>query len=72
MTKQLEKAFSEATKLPPREQNRLARRWLEELASEKRWASLFAKSGRKLAAMAKEALAEHRRGETKELVPSEL
>lgn len=72
MTKQLEKAFSEANKLPPKEQNRLARWLLEEFASEQRWAKLFAKSGRKLAALEKEALAEHRRGETKELDPSDL
>jgi len=72
MTKQLEKAFSEAKKLPPKEQNRLAKRLLEDLASEKRWARLFAKTGRKLAALEAEALAEHSRGETKELDPDEL
>jgi hypothetical protein len=72
MTKQLEKAFSEAKKLPPKEQNRLARRLLEDLASEKRWARLLAKTGPKLDALEDEALAEHRRGETKELDPDAL
>jgi hypothetical protein len=67
MTKQLEKTFREATKLPAREQNRLARRWLEELVSEKKWARLFATTGRKLAALEKETLEARRRGETKEL-----
>jgi hypothetical protein len=52
--------------------NRIAKWLLEEIASERRWARAFARSGSKLAAMEKEALAEHRRGETKELDPSEL
>jgi hypothetical protein len=64
MISQLENAFNEAKKLPAKEQNRLAKRLLEELASERRWARAFTRSGRRLAAMAKEALAEHRRGET--------
>ena len=38
---------------------------LEELASEKRWADLFAKSQAPLARLAEEALAEHRAGKTK-------
>jgi hypothetical protein len=72
MTKQLEKAFSEAKKLPPKEQNRLAKRLLEDLTSEKRWARLLAKTSRKLEALEEEALAEHRRGETKLLDPDAL
>jgi hypothetical protein len=72
MTKQLEKAFSEAKKLPPKEQNSLAKWLLEELASEKRWSQAFARSHRQLAAMAKAAIAEDRRGETKDLDPSDL
>ena len=36
MTKQLEQAFMEASKLPPEEQNILAKWLLAELSSEKR------------------------------------
>jgi hypothetical protein len=67
MTKQLEKAFSEANKLPLKEQNSLARWLLEELASERRWSEQFARSRPQMAAMAKAALAEHRPGKSKDL-----
>jgi hypothetical protein len=65
MTKLLEKAFEEASKLPDIEQNILARRVLEELESEKRWEAAFAASEDALEAMADEALAEHAQGKTR-------
>jgi hypothetical protein len=67
MTQLLEKALSEVAKLPPSEQDALAAILLEELASEKRWAELFARSQGPLSRMAEEALAEHRAGKTKPL-----
>ena len=66
MTK-LELAFAEATKLPPKEQDRLAEWLLAELDSERRWNQLFAESRDVLETLAAEALDEHRRGQTQEL-----
>ena len=71
MTK-LELAFAEATKLPPKEQDRFAEWLLAELASEKRWNQLFAESQDVLETLASEALDEHRRGETQELDPEKI
>lgn len=68
MTKPLERAFTEASKLPPEEQNILARLLLAELSSEKRWAQLFTNSQEVLATLGKEALDEHRSGKTEEKV----
>ena len=42
MTKLLQKAFDEASKLPEGEQDPLGRILLDELASERRWDELFA------------------------------
>lgn len=67
MTKLLEKAFSEASKLPEEDQNALAEMLLDDLASEERWADALAGSQAELAALADEALAEFRRGEIKSL-----
>lgn len=64
MTKLLEKAFSEASKLPEQEQNAIAEIMLAELASEQRWNDLFASSQDLLAELAEEALVEHRAGKT--------
>lgn len=58
MTPLLEKVFTEISKLPQAEQDTLAAILLEELASEHRWAELFANSQDKLAKLADEALAE--------------
>jgi len=44
MTKLLEKAFKEASKLPVVDQNALAKWVLEELEAEKKWEQMFAKS----------------------------
>ena len=72
MTKLLEKAFSEVGKLSEEEQDRLAQLLLDELASEQKWDELFASSQDTLKTLADEALAEHRAGRTKPLVPEEL
>lgn len=67
MTQLLEKALSEVAKLPASEQDAVAALVLEELASERRWSSSFAKSQDLLAELADEALAEHAAGQTKPL-----
>ncbi len=67
MTKLLEKAFNEASKLPQEEQDALAERLLDELASEQRWDEAFNDSQDELSRLADEALAEFHRGETKPL-----
>ena len=72
MTKLLQKAFDEASKLPDAEQDALGRILLDELASERRWDDLFAGSHDLLAELADQALAEHRAGRTEKVDPSKL
>ena len=72
MTKLLEDAFAEASKLPEQEQDALAAVILEELASEHRWDQAFADSADLLAQLADQALAEHRAGKTHVLDPERL
>ena len=72
MTKLLQKAFDEASKLPEAEQDALGRVLLDELASEQRWEELFAGSHDLLTELADHALAEHRAGRTKKLNPEKL
>jgi hypothetical protein len=72
MTKVLEKAFDEASKLSESEQNALGEWLLTEIESEREWEHAFARSQDVLADLARKALAEHRRGETKELDPDGL
>ena len=72
MTKLLEKAFSRASRLPPKEQDALADWLLKEIESDARWDKLFADSQEELGKLAEQALAEHRRGETEELDPEKL
>lgn len=67
MTKLLEKALEEVSKLPASEQDAVAALLLEELASEQRWSASFGKSQDKLAKLAEEALAEYNAGRTKPL-----
>ena len=67
MTKLLEKAFTEAAKLPQPEQDLLARQLLADLASERRWSEAFANSQNQLGKLADEALAEFEAGKTKPL-----
>jgi hypothetical protein len=72
MTKVLEKAFDEASKLTENEQDALGEWLLSEIQSEREWDRAFARSQDLLAHLVKEALAEHRRGQTEELDPDKL
>jgi hypothetical protein len=72
MTKVLEKAFDEASKLSESEQDALGEWLLAEIESEGEWDRVFARSQDLLARLAKEALAEHRHGQTDELDPDNL
>lgn len=72
MTALLERAFDEASRLPTKEQDALARSILEELASERRWEQAFDGLADVLAQLADEALEEHRAGRTRILDPEEL
>ena len=72
MATRLEQAFTEASKLSPKEQDALADWVLAELRSEKKWDKLFANSQEVLSKLASEAIAEHRSGQTKELNPDQL
>lgn len=67
MTKLLEKAFNEASKLPVVEQNALAKWLLEELDAETKWEQMFAESEDIMDQLADEALEAHKKGETKPL-----
>lgn len=72
MTQLLEKAFEQAARLPPAEQDVLAARLLAEIAAEDAFDQEIANSSVKLAKLAEEALTEHRAGLTKELDPEQL
>ena len=67
MTRLLEKAIAEVSQLPEQEQDAFASWMLVELASERRWDSLFADTQDALAGLADEALAEHRQGKSEPL-----
>ena len=67
MTRLLEKAFKEASKLPVVEQNALAKWVLEELEAEKEWEQIFAESEDVLDRLANEAIEAHKKGKTKPL-----
>jgi hypothetical protein len=64
MTQLLERAFTEAAKLPKADQDAIAARWLAELESEQRWEQAFSSTPDQLAKLADEALAEFEAGET--------
>ena len=72
MTKVLEKAFDEASKLPEKEQDELGKWLLAEIESDRNWDQVFARSHNQISRLASEALEEHRRGETEELDPDKL
>jgi len=72
MTKVLEKAFDEASKLTESEQDALGEWLLAEIESEREWDRAFVESQDLIAHLAKKALAEHRRGQTDELDPDKL
>ena len=63
MTESLQHAFNAASQLPPAEQEALATWLLAELESEKKWSQLFQQSVGPLESLAREAVAEHLRGE---------
>jgi hypothetical protein len=65
MTELLERAFTEASKLPDKEQDAMAALFLEELASEQHWDAAFAASPRQLSEMAQAALREFEAGQTR-------
>jgi len=67
MTKLLERAFAEASRLPEAEQDSLAERLLSEIESDLQWDDAFARSGNLLSRLAEEALEEHRAGLTQDL-----
>ena len=69
MTQLLERAVSEAARLPDSEQDALASLLLEEIASEARWSTAFADSQPQLAQLAADALAEFQAGRTLPLDP---
>ena len=69
ITPLLQQAFAEAAKLSEVEQEVLASRLLAELAAENDFDRAIARSSDKLAALARDALAEHRSGQTKALDP---
>jgi hypothetical protein len=60
----LDKAFDEARKLAPEDQERLAAIILEEIADEARWAKKFAETRDSIDRLADEALEEFRAGQT--------
>ena len=72
MTKLLEKAFEEASKMSELEQDALARWLIDEIMSEKKWEKAFAESEDLLEKLADEALAEHAEGKTKPLDTNQL
>jgi hypothetical protein len=72
MTKLLEKAFKDASKLPDTEQNALAKWLLEELEAERKWEKTFAESEDILDQLADKAIGEHKRGKTRPLLMREL
>lgn len=67
MTKLLERAFAEVSKLPEDVQDRVAAQLMEELADAAKWDAAFAASADKLEKLAAEALEEYRAGRTEEL-----
>jgi hypothetical protein len=72
MTELLKRALTELAKLPEQNQDAIAALILEELEDERRWDESFARSADQLAALAREAREERRRGETQPLDPDEF
>ena len=64
MTKLLAQLFQDLAKLPEAEQDAVATIMLEELDAEARWSAAFSASQAALEALADEALAQYRAGET--------
>ena len=67
MTKSLERAFREASKLPEKEQDALAEAIRTEVLGEDDWERSFSTSADALEQLADEAIGEHRAGKTEVL-----
>ena len=67
MTKLLEKAFTEASRLPSATQNIIAQRLLEDIDAEEKWDDTFAATQNELSYLADEAIADFQNGKTKPL-----
>jgi hypothetical protein len=67
MTHLLEDAIRAAKTLPEQDQDVLAAAMLEWIEDERRWAESFARTHEALAELAREALAEHHAGQTRDL-----
>ena len=72
MTKLLTEAFEKVSKLPPEEQDQVARWLLEELEDELKWSAAFTGSQDALSKLADKALQERRAGDTELLDPDAL
>ncbi len=72
MTELLRKAFEEASKLPPQDQDALASVLLVEIEGEQEWDGALSETQDELASLADAALAEHRAGKTETLDPEKL
>jgi len=72
VTKLLEKAIAELTKLPEDQQETMAQWILDELEDETRWDQAFAKSLPHLENLANKALADFKAGNTEALNPDAL
>lgn len=67
MTKLLDRAFREASKLPEIAQNALAKWLMEEMEDEKKWEMAFAETEDVLERLADEALLSDKQGKTRAL-----
>jgi hypothetical protein len=72
VTKLLEQAFAQASKLTEAEQDLLATRLLAELAAEDEFNRLVAGSGEQISSLAAKALDEYRAGLTEPMHPERL
>jgi predicted amidophosphoribosyltransferase len=72
MTKLLEKALSEAAKLPKKDQDAIAAIILDEITANRRWETTFNQTGDVLSSLAEEALEEYKAGNTHPLDPDTL
>ena len=68
----LKTAFDAASRLPAKERDAVAELLLAEIASEEKWKAYFAESQDALSLLTREALNEHKRGETRDLDPETL
>ena len=65
MTRLLEKAFTEASRLPLATQNLIAERLLEDIQAEGKWDDIYAETQNELSWLADEAVADFQNGRTK-------